>query len=103
MISKELFVETLNNIKVQQEKVDRFSDALGEMCDGHPVFDLNNRYLEALLRVLMEIFQDDDDIIGWWLWEDVEKKVYREKADGSEEVIDVTEPEDFYDYLIGKK
>ena len=96
MISKELFVEIIENIQKQEEKNDRFSKALSEICDGHPLFDVNNLYLTSLLKVLNAIFHDSFDSVEWWLWEDVEKTIWL--ADGSP--VDVSTPEKLYDYLI---
>ena len=96
MISKKLFIKTIENIQKQREKVSRFNDALDEICDGWPIFDTNNLYLESLLDILKEIFHDDNDWIEWWLYEEVEKKVWYD--DGTE--IDIAEPEDFYNFLI---
>lgn len=95
-ISKELFVEVIENIQKQEEKNNKFSKALNEMCDGWPLWDVNNLYLRSLLKVLETIFHDNYDTISWFLWEDVEKKIWL--ADGTE--IDVSTPENLYDYLI---
>lgn len=95
-ISKELFVEVIENIREQEAKMNRFSKALNEICDGHPLMDVNNLYLHSLLKVLESIFHDNYDTISWFLWEDVEKKIWL--ADGTE--IDVSTPEKLYDYLI---
>ena len=96
MINKELFVQVINNIRKQEKRADKFSKALSQICDGHPVFDVNNLYLKSLLDVLKVNFNDQDDYISWWLWEDVEKKVWLE--DGTE--IDVGTPEQLYDFLV---
>ena len=96
MITKSTFVNVVNNIRKQEKRVDKFSKALSQICDGHPVFDTNNLYLKSLLDVLKETFNDQDDYITWWLWEDVEKKVWPE--DGTE--IDLSTPEQLYDFLV---
>lgn len=96
MIPENLFMKTIENIQKQREKVSRFNDALDEICDGWPIFDTNNLYLESLLDILKEIFHDDNDWIEWWLYEDVEKKVWYD--DGTE--IDITEPKAFCNFLI---
>lgn len=96
MITKELFINVINNIRKQEKRVDKFSKALSTICDGHPVFDTNNLYLKSLLDVLKATFDDQDDYITWWLWEDVEKKVWLE--DQTE--IDLSTPEQLYDFLV---
>ena len=96
MITKAMFVEAIHNIQNQEQRVERFSKALSQICDGHPLFDVNNLYLKSLLDVLKAIFNDQDDYISWWLWEDVEKKVWLE--DDTE--IDLSTPEQLYDFLL---
>ena len=96
MITKKLFVDVLKNIQKQEKRVSKFSKALGEICDGHPVFDTDNLYLKSLLDILKVTFDDRDDYITWWLWEDVEKKVWLQ--DGVE--IDLKTPEKLYDFLV---
>lgn len=96
MITKSMFVDAINNVRQQESRVDQFSKALSAICDGHPVFDVNNLYLKSLLEVLKATFNDQDNYISWWLWEDVEKKVWL--PDDTE--IDLSTPEQLYDFLI---
>lgn len=41
------------------------------------------------------------DLVQWWLWEDVEKKLY--DAESEEELYDLTNFDDFWEYLIKNK
>jgi hypothetical protein len=96
MISKKIFVETIENIHKEEEKLDKFNQALYEISDGYPIFNPNNLYLKSLLDILEYIFHDTAETIQWYLYENVEKKIWL--ADGTE--IDVSTPEKLYDYLI---
>ena len=96
MISKELFIKTIENIRKEEEKLDKFNQALYEISDGFPIFNPNNLYLKALFDVLEDIFHDSTGTIEWFLYEDVEKTIWL--ADGTP--IDVSTPELLYDYLI---
>lgn len=73
MISKELFCQTIADIQAQDTRMNEFGDALNKICDTSVVFDVNNLYLTALLRILKEELNDRADIIQWWLYEDVRK------------------------------
>lgn len=73
MISKELFCQTIADIQAQDMRMNEFGDALNKICDTSVVFDVNNLYLTALLRILKEELNDRADIIQWWLYEDVRK------------------------------
>jgi hypothetical protein len=100
MISKKTFVNAINNIRTQEKKASEFTNALTIYCDGHPVFDRNNLYLKSLLDVLKEIFQDEYDTIEWWLWENVEKKIWINYGKEDQIEIDLSTPEQLYDYLV---
>ena len=54
MISKELFCKTIADIQEQERKISEFDHALGKICDSAVVFDADNLYLAALLRILGE-------------------------------------------------
>ena len=52
MLSKETFCKALEMMR-EQEKIDHdFSNALEMVGDGHFVFGVSNRYMNALLMVL---------------------------------------------------
>ena len=100
MISKKTFVNTIKNIRKQEKRASDFTKALNIYCDGHPVFDSNNLYLKSLLIVLEEIFNDQYETIEWWLWENVEKKVWVNYGKEDQYEIDLSTPEQLYDYLV---
>lgn len=101
MISKDLFVKTLNTIQEEWEKTNRFDAALREICDGHPIVMLGNGYLDALLTVLNDCFNDKNEFVSWWLFENVEKKIWETDTTTGEEIeYDVSAPEALYDYLV---
>lgn len=74
-------------------------DALNKICDTSVVFDVNNLYLTALLRILKEELNDRADIIQWWLYEDVRKCIWYDFQDGRRMRYDMPTAETLYDYL----
>lgn len=96
MSKKELFLDCLKQIQKEYQKIETFNDALYTVCDGHPVIELGDGYLNALVKTLKYLVDDDEDWIDWWLFEAVDKKVFLE----DKTIIDVSEPEDFYEFLI---
>lgn len=99
ILSKEEFVEIINNIKKQDKKDDDFSKAIGIMCDGSPaLFGVDNKITESLLSLLIKIFEDKDDWISWWIYERVNdeyKAYYKNKKE-----IKLNTAEDLYNFLI---
>ena len=100
MLSKETFCRALEMLR-EQEKIDHdFSNALEMVGDGHFVYGVPNRYMNALLMVLKEAVNDRYDYIEWWVFrESVDFKVYA--ADDSTE-WDLHTPEALYDYIVNE-
>lgn len=49
-----------------------------------------------LVKLLEKVMEDKDEMISWWLWEDVKKIIYDD--DSEEPVYDLTDVEDLYYY-----
>ena len=96
MISKELFCQTLADIKEQEQINEDFGKAIEKMGDGHFLWGVENKFHSALMNVLAAVFQDDGDYISWWLYENVEKKVWL--ADGTE--VSLETDGQLYDFLL---
>ena len=96
MISKDLFCKTITAIQEQGEINDNFSKALQTVGDGHFVFGTDNKYYNALMNILADIFKDENEWISWWLYEAVEKVVWLK--DGTEIRLDT--PGQLYDFLL---
>ena len=92
VLPKALFLSTIEKIRQQEARIDEFDKALSKMCDGFPAFDKDNLYLLALRDLLKYTMQDQDDNIGWWLYEapDAGYTVSWEEA-GKEVSVDLTE------------
>ena len=99
MISKELFCMTFADIQELDRKFSECDHALGKICDSAVVFDADNLYLAALLRILKEELDDKADTIEWWLYEDVRKCIWFDLEDGRRMRYDMPTAESLYDYL----
>src|SRR6056297_1487491 len=97
MIKKETFIKIIDMIKEQNETNNKVGEALELVCDSWVMYGLKDKYKDALMLLLEEIFNDTDDWIGWWLYEDVEKVVTYTDSD-EKDILDT--PEQLYDFLI---
>ncbi len=95
MISKEIFLKIVTLIKEQDAIDEEVSKALEKVCGSWVMFNTDNKKYDALLLILKETIKDSDDLISWFLYEDVDKKIWLK--DGTE--IDVSTPELLYDYF----
>ena len=101
MISKELFVETINFMKERNDAIDRINRELSvefEDSTFYPYF----RYEEMLVKVLKATMHDEGDWIRYFLYEgnygeDLKPDSVSE-ADGTP--IDITTSEKLYDFLV---
>lgn len=105
IITREEFCKIINNIQSQKQKENKLSDAVEQFIDGW--FVLNESFYEKELYFLLKkIFNDKNDYIGWWLFEDVEKIIYinngrnSKSSKSNENKIVLNTPEKLYDFLI---
>ena len=102
MLSKETFVRALRLIQVQADIMGAVRQQLGRLGEKPTYFNIDSLHLQALLEVLTEVMEDNNDWIEWWLYEDVEKLVSWEE-NGEEVTADLTEPEALWDFLESNK
>ena len=95
MISKELFVQIINNIQIQEKIDNNFGKSLETVCDSYCLYGTKNKIYSSLLLLLKEIFNDKSDWIDWWIYENVDKVVYINKKKRK-----VHTPELLYYFLI---
>ena len=92
-ISKATFVKTLQNIQKHLSEEEAFSDSIAKYFSCYPPVRERDYALTAIFQVLKEII-DPYDYVLWWLFEDVEKKVWIDDKE-----LDVSTPEKLYDFL----
>ena len=102
MLSKATFVRALRMIQEQADIMDAVRQQLGRLGEKPTYFNIDSLHLQALLEVLTEVMEDNNDWIEWWLYEDVEKLVSWEE-NGEEVTADLTEPEALWDFLESNK
>lgn len=99
MITYELFEKTINSLRAKEESDHKVTKLLDTMCDGYPIFGVNNGFTVAMLNLLKTGMQDMGDTISWWLYEDVEKVIWWQE-DGKEVECHLNTVRDLYDYLV---
>ena len=93
---REYIIETLLKIKEHDEKILSVHRMGVDLLD----FDTTIPQLEKSIPTLLRKKQDEQfgwiqDLVGWWLYDNVEKKIWHEEVE-----FDVESVEDFTDYLI---
>jgi len=96
MIDKETFIKIIDNIKVQEKIDDALGKALETVCDSYCLYGTKNKMYESLFLLLKEMFNDKDDWIGWWLYENVDKKITYKNGKS----VTIKTAEQLYKFLI---
>lgn len=99
MIRKDDFVRSINAILEQAERDEEVNEALDVICNNEHSFcvaETSTIVTTALIELLGNLTNDEDDYINWWLYEDVDKVV----TDAFGNKIEIDTPEKLYDFLI---
>ena len=95
-ITKEDFSNMLNAIKETNIKTEDFNTALNKFSDSFCCINLHSNLEAQVISLLNKLFHLDekDDMISWWLYENVKKELYEDDYAHNVESLD-----NFYDYL----
>lgn len=99
-ISKEDFVSLMNAITNHQKKINALEIALQKFFYDRPLIAVSEELVDSILGFLYGAINVDpikDDILHWYLYEDVEDKNIYNK-DGTI-FFNISSVEDLYDYL----
>ena len=108
-ISEELFVSTIKAIVTGLDEHCEFDKMMYKFSDGYFVSNIGNTWLNALIRLLEELVEDEvtptyGSTISWWLFDTSEKIIYispehPKNTTGNELTICVETPEQLYNYF----
>lgn len=102
MISKESFVKQMSLIQNYYSEIETLQVLIDKITDGYSIVTIGEHLISGLLDFIEEDFglDKEDDLLGWWLYEDVDKIIYNK--DGSV-LCNVRTPDELYDYIISSK
>ena len=100
MMTKEQFVKRINLIQDFQKEQKVLGELIGKLTDGYSLVEFGNNLIFGIIDSLSEDMKIniEDDLIGWWLYEDVDKFLY--EGEDCETEIDVRTAEQLYDYMV---
>ncbi len=99
MLTKEQFVQVINWIKEQNDLDTQIGKLLEKSAGSWVMFNTENKHYKALMLVLKAVFNDKEDMISWWLFEDVKKEI----TSFNDLAVPLETPEQLYDFLIENK
>ncbi len=96
-MNKEQFVKRMQLVQNFHSEQNTLATLIQKITDGYCVPTIGNYLVEEIIDIISENLgaNEENDWIGWWLYEDVEKVIY----DGENE-ISVRTLEELYDFLV---
>ena len=101
MLSFEVFSEMVTRWKHSVEEIYTFEEAMSPFFERSPIVTMNQDVRDALSQLIcIECgLKKDSDILWWWAFENVDKKI-TVKDRGKETVYDVSTLEGLYKYIL---
>lgn len=94
-MKKDQFIKRMQLIQNFHSEQETLNLLIDKLVDGFPVVDMGNYLVNEILEMINEIMEiKDEDLLSWWLYEDVEKIIYDEDKE-----ISVRTLEELYDYI----
>lgn len=97
MLSKETFIKIITDMQKEDKKINDLSNFLEEnIIDGYATVK-ESISRNCIWDILKDIYTEDgEDLISWWMYEDVEKYLYNKTG---QIIEDLTTIEALYEYL----
>jgi hypothetical protein len=99
MMTKEKFIKRMSLIQNFYSEQDTLQVMIEKISDGYSVVTMGNFIVDELVNMIEEDI-GYKDILGWWLYEDVDKVIY-EKDESKE--YSVRTLDELYDYIARSK
>lgn len=100
VLSKKDFIKVMEEIKRQYDFYDALNDVFDKYDTDNSVY--NYKSMDICISLLSAIFHDDNDWIGYWIFELNMGKSFElgDVLDEEGNAIDISTIEKFYDFLI---
>jgi hypothetical protein len=100
-MTKEQFIKRMSFIQNFHSEQDTLQVLIDKLTDGYSVVTIGECLVTELLDIIRENLQlGNDDILSWWLYEDVDKVIYDRNGNITHSVRTLDE---LYDYLVEDK
>lgn len=95
-MNKETFIKCMQQIQNFHSQQETLSDVIEKLSDGYCVFTMGNQLVDIILDLINKNLNIEDNLLlGWWLYEDVDKIIYDERR-----AISVKTLDELYNYII---
>lgn len=103
-ISKIDFINLITKMQERDKKISKVADGLEELIDGYACININSEVDAAIISLLETLTGDTEEIISWWLYEDVEKNITitnqsSVNCTNEDVLVNIETIDDLYEYL----
>ena len=101
MLPKEKFTKRIKVMQDYFKEINSIQQIINKITDGYASVVIGEEVVCELIDSIvddLELTNDGDDILRWWLYEDVDKVIYYKDKE-----ISVRTAEELYDYLVADK
>jgi hypothetical protein len=95
-MTKEQFIKCMQLIQNFHSEQETLAALISKICDAHPVVTIGDYLIDEMINIINKSLHiENDDLLWWWLYENVDKVMY----DGDKE-ISVRTLEELYGYIV---
>jgi len=94
-MTKEQFIKRIQLIQNFHSEQETLSALIGKISDGYCIVDFGNYLVDEMVCMINEALHiEDEDLLDWWLYEDVDKVIYN-----NDKAISVRTLDELWDYI----
>jgi hypothetical protein len=98
-MDKETFIKRMSLIQNFHSEQETVSVLIEKIIDGYAVVRIGDYLIQEMIKIISEWMEiEDDDLLEWWLYEDVNKVIYIQ-----DERISVKTLDELYDYIVSQR
>jgi hypothetical protein len=86
-------------IQNYHSELDTLQVLISKLTDGYSIVTIGDYIVSEMIRMIEEDL-GFEDMLDWWLFENVDKVIYEHDPDGNEKEISVRTLDELYDYIV---
>jgi hypothetical protein len=101
-MNKNQFIKLMSLIQNFMSEQETLAALIKKLTSEYPIVIMGDNLINGIIDIIYDALHiEDEDLLGWWLYEDGDKVVY--EGEHGEKVISVRTLDELYDYIIMNK
>jgi len=94
-MTKDQFIKVMSQIQNFQSQQETINQLIDKITDGFAIVDVGNYLIDELIKMIsLNLEITDEDLLFWWLYEDVNKTIHVDDKSIKVETLD-----ELWDYI----